>query len=386
MNQRPLLIVSFLLVVALASSGCVGAPEHCHGCLAALADAGGFDLPGSDLSVGDRGGTGGGGGGGATGGAATGGAATGGAATGGAATGGAATGGAATGGTATGGADTGGRGTGGAATGGRGTGGAATGGAATGGRGTGGAATGGAAGAAVDPDLVLWYKFDETAGTTAADAAMFGGTARNGTLTSVGAGTAGFSTTRQVGTRSLNLTSSSNTVGAYVSTLPSPGLMTLAPGAITIACWVYVRTNQMWQRVFDFGVAATTPQVYMFLSTNYAMTTPNSPRFGITTGSSATEQAINMTTPATLSLNQWHHLVVVLPAGATYTGTLYIDGAVAGTNNAMTLHPSNLGATGANFLGRSQFTDPYFNGQIDDFRIYRRALTAAEVTSLYMVR
>jgi hypothetical protein len=160
------LLSSVLAVAAFGLIGCVGAPEHCNGCLAALADAGILVPPKVDAAAGtggrgvETGGVTGSGGGTGTGGTAsggsagtggvigTGGAATGGRGVGGAATGGTATGGAATGGRGTGGA-TGGMGTGGAATGGTGTGGAATGGmgtggAATGGRGTGGAATGGA--------------------------------------------------------------------------------------------------------------------------------------------------------------------------------------------------------------------------------------------------
>ncbi len=147
-------------VAAMGLSGCLGAPEQCRGCLAALADAGPYVAPRVDAGVGTGGGvvgtggvtgsggspgTGGSGSGGmlGTGGTATGGAGTGGMATGGAATGGMGTGGAATGGMGTGGMGTGGMGTGGAATGGAGTGGVGTGGAATGGMGTGGSATGG---------------------------------------------------------------------------------------------------------------------------------------------------------------------------------------------------------------------------------------------------
>jgi hypothetical protein len=87
------------------------------------------------------------------------------------------------------------------------------------------------------------------------------------------------------------------------------------------------------------------------------------------------EQQISST--ARLSTGAWHHIAVVLDAGATYTGTLYIDGAVAGTNAAMTIRPSNIGNTPNNWIGRSAFVaDPYFAGLIDDFRIYNRALTA----------
>jgi hypothetical protein len=47
------------------------------------------------------------------------------------------------------------------------------------------------------------------------------------------------------------------------------------------------------------------------------------------------------------------------------------------------LTSSDLGDTGNNFIGRSPFTaDPYLDGQIDEFRIYDRALSAAEIGEL----
>jgi hypothetical protein len=120
----------------------------------------------------------------------------------------------------------------------------------------------------------------------------------------------------------------------------------------------------------------------MFLTTHQTNGTA-SVRFAIATMGNGMEQQINMTTPALLSLNTWHHVAVTLAAGNPYAGTLYIDHAVAGTNGAMTLHATDLGATDANFIGKSQFAaDAYFAGMIDDFRVYRRALTTAEIAAL----
>jgi hypothetical protein len=241
----------------------------------------------------------------------------------------------------------------------------------------------GGGGPATDPDLVLWYKLDESSGTTAADSALFGGTGRNGTLTNVGSGTASFSTMVKVGSHAVALTGTSSTAGGYVSV---PNLSTVAPGAITIACWVNVTTDRTWQRVFDFGktpASGAQPTTYMFLTTHQGVSSPGSVRFGITTKGNTGEEQINMTTPAALSTNAWHHLAVTLGAGAPYTGTLYIDHAVAGTNTKMTLHWSDLGATDANNLGRSLFSgDPYFAGLLDDCRVYRRALSATEIAAL----
>ena len=243
---------------------------------------------------------------------------------------------------------------------------------------TGTAGTGGSGGSGTDPDIVVWYKFDDASGTTATDSS---GNNRNGTLTSLGGGSAAFSTTNKVPPRSLNLTSSSATVGGYV-TVPASMQTMGATTAVTISMWVYIRTARQWARVFDFGNSSTTG--YMFLTVQQNTSTPNSPRLAITKTTNTAEEQINMTTPALLSTGAWHHLAVTLGAGATYTGTLYIDKVAVGSNTAMTLRPSDLGNTANNWLGRSQFTanDTMFDGFIDDFRIYKRALTAAEISAL----
>jgi hypothetical protein len=244
--------------------------------------------------------------------------------------------------------------------------------------GDGGGGTTGAGGAAAS-DPVLWYRFDDGTGMVALDSSTAAGAPHNGTITTVGTGSATFSTTHQVGTGALGLSGTNSTNGAYVS-IPA-GINALgATTAITVACWVNVTTDRAWGRVFDFGNTSTTG--YMFLTTYQAQNTPSSVRFAITATNNAAEQQITST--ARLSTGVWHHLAVVLDVGATYTGTLYVDGAVAGTNAAMTLRPSNLGNTTNNWIGRSTFTaDPYFAGLVDDFRVYNRALPASEIAALF---
>jgi hypothetical protein len=370
-----------------AGVGCLTSPEPCDNCN--FFQDGGADTGGSPGSGGATGGQ-------ATGGSTGGGTGLGGAASGGIATGGSPTGGIATGGSggggATGGAKTGGMPMGGTATGGIATGGVA--GAATGGApkgGMGGVATGGAAGGAMggagggnsplNVGLVLHYAFDESTGTTAADAAGD----RDGTLMAGGSGVvAAFSTTHQVGTHAVNLTGATGSSGGGYVNIPA-SLQTLgATTTLTIACWVNLRSQRAWQRIFDFAVDTNT---YLNLTTNQNLSTPNSVRFSITTSGYMNEQRIDMTTPATLSTAAWHHIAVVLGPGTTYTGTLYIDGVAAGSNTAMTMRPSAVGNSTNNFIGRSVYTaDPYFDGFIDDFRIYNRALSASEITSLYGLR
>ncbi len=59
-----------------------------------------------------------------------------------------------------------------------------------------------------------------------------------------------------------------------------------------------------------------------------------------------------------------------------------MNGIEVGRNSAMTLKPFNLGSTTQNWIGRSQFSDPYLSGLVDDFRIYSGALSASDVQAL----
>jgi hypothetical protein len=202
-----------------------------------------------------------------------------------------------------------------------------------------------------------WLPFDAGSGTTAVDST---GNNHTGTLTGGAIWTAG---------RKNKFAVALNGSTGYVS-LPAAPVTDL--GDFTIATWVYWNAARTWERIFDFG--AGTGQ-YMFL-------TPRAgnglARFAITVNGNFGELGINHT--AAFPTGQWVHVAVTL-SGAT--GTLYVNGAKTGENTAMFLAPFRLRATSQNWIGRSQYADPYFNGKVDDFRIYRGALSAAEVLALY---
>ncbi|MEV5695615.1 beta-L-arabinofuranosidase domain-containing protein [Micromonospora globbae] len=144
-------------------------------------------------------------------------------------------------------------------------------------------------------------------------------------------------------------------------------------GNFTIATWVNLASAQNWSRVFDFGQNTT---VNMFLTAR-AGVTGNAPRFAITTSGSGGEQQING--DAALPINEWVHLAVTLSQN---TGTLYVNGRVAGRNTNMTLNPSHLGNPGNRWIGRSQYGDPFLDATIDEFHVFDRALSQQEVESL----
>ncbi len=138
----------------------------------------------------------------------------------------------------------------------------------------------------------------------------------------------------------------------------------------TVSAWVNPAAIPTWSRVFDFGTGTGT---YMFLTVNAGA----GPRFAITTSGGGAEQQISTSTQ--LPVGQWTHLAVTLSGN---TGTLYVNGTAVATNPNMTLHPSSLGTTNQNWIGKSQYGDPNLNATVDDFAIYSRALSAAEVGAL----
>lgn len=205
------------------------------------------------------------------------------------------------------------------------------------------------------PEFVAWYKFDETSGTSAADATGNGKTA---TLSG---------TTAWVPGRNGNAVDLNGTNG-YV-TLPS-GILAGAT-ACTVAAWVRIDTLATWSRVFDFGSGTS---VNMFLTPRSSAGTA---RFAITASGAGAEQRINA--PSALPTGAWTHVAVTLNGS---TGILYVNGAEVARNSALTLTPANLGSTTQNRIGRSQYADPYLDGAVDGLRLYSRVLSAGEISTL----
>ncbi len=162
-----------------------------------------------------------------------------------------------------------------------------------------------------------------------------------------------------------------NGSNTYVDLPIGPLLSTLSD--ITIVTWVNSSgTGGDWQRVWDFGTGNTN---YICLASHQTATGPMT--FAIRT---TTVAEVRVVAPARLPTG-WHNVAVTI-ASATMTAQLYLDG-VAVSSNAVTVLPKDLGNTNQNWLGRSQYTaDAYFSGMLDEFRIYNRVLSAAEVRYL----
>jgi alpha-L-arabinofuranosidase len=201
---------------------------------------------------------------------------------------------------------------------------------------------------------IAWYRADESSGTTLADSS---GNGHDATLTGAAAFAGG------VSGNALSLSGgNANLPAGIVSGLND----------FTISAWVRPTSLANWARVFDFGTGTT---ANMFLTDDAGGT--NALRFAITTGGGGGEQRLDG--PA-LTANTWTHVAVTLSGNI---GTLYVNGLPVATNTGMTIHPTALGSTTQNYLGKSQYAaDPAFQGSIDDFRLYGTALTAQQILQL----
>ncbi|MFD5846630.1 beta-L-arabinofuranosidase domain-containing protein [Streptomyces chartreusis] len=170
-------------------------------------------------------------------------------------------------------------------------------------------------------------------------------------------------------------TAAENVRGSYQYVDLPAAVLGGAP-AITLSAWVKPTHDANWARVFDFGDNNTR---YLYLAARNANGVP---RFAITTGGPGGEQGLDGT--AALPLDRWSHLAVTVGGG---TGTLYVNGSAVARNTAMTLTPAALGTLANNWLGRSNFAaDPVFAGAHDEFNVWSRALSAAEITELQGAR
>lgn len=141
--------------------------------------------------------------------------------------------------------------------------------------------------------------------------------------------------------------------------------LTAFPEEFTFEAWVYWAGGGPGQRVFDFGNDTL----------NYMYFTPSNGanvKFAITTTGLSGEQGIESSTP--LTQNTWNHIAITIDTPSS-TAKLYINGVLSDSNVALSPLPIDLGTTINNYLGRSQyFAGNYFNGKIDEVRIWSVAL------------
>lgn len=154
-------------------------------------------------------------------------------------------------------------------------------------------------------------------------------------------------------------------------TLPRPKEYTDLPQtAFSIAAWVKTTSTAGQQAIFSTAGSG------------------NGVRFGHSNGKpyflvgNGSFREGSITASPSFNDGQWHHLLITFDYRSSgYTTTAFLDGVQVGTDtsNAGVVGPGNVSLIGS----MSGSTSSAFAGSIDDLRIYGRALTPTEASSLY---
>ncbi|WP_426322020.1 PxKF domain-containing protein [Microbacterium sp. E-13] len=224
------------------------------------------------------------------------------------------------------------------------------------------------------PTPILNYTFDGDSGTKITDSSGngFDGTYVAPSSVASVPGVHGSAVNLSGGART-------NTSAPYI-TIPNGVLNGV--GGFTVSAWVrWTDSTTSYANLFWLGGAGTGGG-----SNRYLYMTPRGPGSSYAVGLKPTNtagEARAQDNNGALPTGKWTHVTVVVNP-ANNTTTLFRDGmAVAGTNSSATgasLFQTGAAQTGQ--IGRSQFADPFFGGDIDDFRIYGSALNASRVAEL----
>jgi len=148
----------------------------------------------------------------------------------------------------------------------------------------------------------------------------------------------------------------------------------------TIAAWFSQSSDTgTWQRVWDFGTTNAAGGEF-FVAVNHGRLGSN---LGAGIHDASGDRIDDLDGGFSPSNDTWHHVVMTYDQDAGVVA-LYVDGSEADTHDFETDSFADFVGTQSWLLGQSNFSsDPRFNGLIDEVRVYRAALSAAEVSDLY---
>jgi len=215
-------------------------------------------------------------------------------------------------------------------------------------------------------NLVGWWKLDETSGEVAYDSSSHGHA-----MTLLGNLSAtGNSTTGKI-KNSLSFTATASQY-AQVSDHDDLDLGTGANKQFTVSLWYKSNASNQTATLMGKRSADSSgnSDYYLFFQAGFLI-------WG--TGSATDPIAwLKITEP---SANVWHHVVATLSSNGTTSGIkkLYIDGNLISSGNYTAKAPSNNSNLN---ISKNVANTFYFNGLMDDIRIYNIELTQQEIMQL----
>jgi hypothetical protein len=185
-------------------------------------------------------------------------------------------------------------------------------------------------------------------------------------------------TVTSLGSPSWNDSAGFDSLGAYQfdgidDAIVIPDTSVLDVDYVTLSAWVYVAAYHDDQRIISKETGTTQPySIYSLLLGSGVNTDIVEFRLGL-----EGQDRVIVPSNSTLPLDQWTHVA------ATFNGTharIYINGVLDKTQliSGILRHNDN-----PVYIGGSQFYSRFFEGRIDEARIYAHALSDEQISSLY---
>jgi hypothetical protein len=207
-----------------------------------------------------------------------------------------------------------------------------------------------------DPSLVAYWTFDEGSGTTANDAS---GNGRTGTLKN------GASFTNAVLPALLFADPAAlKLIGTSHQYVEAGTSLNLANSSFTVAAWAKRSTTSGKQWIIGYGTNRIDKALVLGFRDNDHVTC-------------AFFNDDLDTDIAFADTNVWHHIACTYDA-ATGRRIVYVDGVGWYADDG-----GSIQASGTFNIGRVPWSEGYFSGNIDDVRVYNRALSPAEIEFLH---
>ena len=142
---------------------------------------------------------------------------------------------------------------------------------------------------------------------------------------------------------------------------------------LSFGCWFKSNNNNSGARIFDFGNGSSSDNIGMYI---------NNGMIGSMVWITNIDGSQYNFTP-NVNNNQWNHIVWTLskPNGNnTCNWIIYLNGKM--TYNKQGYYPINMSRTNC-YIGKSNGSEPYWNGNFSNFIMYQKELSGLEVSALY---
>ena len=139
-------------------------------------------------------------------------------------------------------------------------------------------------------------------------------------------------------------------------------------GDMSFSGWAYKRNLGNWQRMFDFGSGTNDNLLIANRGTTSEV------EWGIRRGGGN----IGLVAQDFWTLNEWQHIVATVDQSSVMK--IYRNGQLMGSRLGHL--PRNMARVNQ-YIGKSNWPDAYFDGMMDDLRVYDRAINQDEVSLIY---